>query len=119
MKKILFILTLMLTSFISVNAQTINDSIQTVQTREVYCEVAGYEKLLSTKLNIVIDYGQANKDKKYAKDDEGKTKTFNSMIDACNYMSENGWTFVNAYPISTGQQHIYHFMFKKVVQVEN
>jgi hypothetical protein len=33
-----------------------------------------------------------------------------------NYMGRAGWTFINAYPVRTGESEIYHFAFKKSFQ---
>jgi len=42
----------------------------------------------------------------------GKVKSFNSMVDALNYMGNNGWEFVQAYIVTSGQQNVYHWLLK-------
>lgn len=42
-----------------------------------------------------------------------KIKSFNSMIDALNYMGEDGWEFVQAYIVTTGEINVYHWLLKK------
>lgn len=44
----------------------------------------------------------------------GKYFSFNSMIEALNFMNDNGWEFVNAYAFSTGSQSVYHFLLKRI-----
>ena len=82
---------------------------------EQYCQIIASPKLLSNRVTIDIDFGEEksiwrdNRLKTY----DGKLKKFNTVIDALNYMGKEGWVFINAYPVSTGQSVIYHFAFKK------
>lgn len=83
---------------------------------EQYCEVIATGRLLSNKVTIDIDYGEERsfwKDHRL-KDDDGKLKKFNSVIDALNYLGKLGWKLVNAFPISEGSgPKVYHYVFKK------
>ncbi|MEO6636692.1 MAG: hypothetical protein ABIN25_00360 [Ginsengibacter sp.] len=83
---------------------------------EQYCEVVATGRLLSNKVTIDIDYGEERsiwKDHRI-RNDEGKFKKFNSVIDAVNYLGKDGWKLVNAFPISNGNNPmIYHYVFKK------
>ena len=83
---------------------------------EQYCEVVATGRLLSNKVTINIDYGEERsiwKDNRL-KDEDGKLKKFNSVIDAINYLGRDGWTLVNAFPVSTGNgPMVYHYVFKK------
>jgi hypothetical protein len=82
-----------------------------------YVQIVGTSKLLSSKLNIEIDFGQEDKlfkDKDTrVKSAEGKNLDFNSMIDALNFMSKNGYEFVNAYVITISNQNVYHYLLRK------
>lgn len=83
---------------------------------EQYCQVIATPRLLSNKVTIDIDFGD---EKKFWLDDrlknnEGKLKKFNTIIDALNYMGKDGWTFINAYPVRMGDTEIFHFAFKKL-----
>lgn len=83
---------------------------------EEYCMVLATSKLLSTKLTIQIDFGQEWsfwKDKRSLRDENGKKIVFNSVIDALNFMAEDGWEFVNAYAITVGNQNVYHYVLKR------
>jgi hypothetical protein len=35
------------------------------------------------------------------------------MVDALNFMSDNGYEFVTAYAITVGNSNVYHFLMKK------
>ena len=80
----------------------------------VYCEIVGSTKLFSTKVDVSVDYGQARKffSDQRIRDEEGKIKTFNSMVDAMNYLGEQGWEFVQAYVVTIGNQNVYHWLLK-------
>ena len=43
-------------------------------------------------------------------DKEGKKVEFNSMIDALNFMTTNGYVFEQAYTVTIGQSNVYHFL---------
>ncbi len=83
---------------------------------EQYCQVLATGRLLSSKVTIDIDYGEERsiwKDNRL-KNDEGRLKKFNTVIDALNYLGKNGWKLVNAFPVSTGNGPMfYHYVFKK------
>lgn len=84
-------------------------------TKYSYAEIVGTQKAFSRKLTVVLNYGQDIKpfSDQRIKDDEGKVKSFNNMIDALNYMADQGWEFVQAYTITIGQQNVYHWLLKK------
>ncbi len=75
-------------------------------------------KLRSTKLTIQIDFGQRTKffsagTETILKDEQGKALDFNSMIDALNFMTENGFEFVIAYTITVRNQSVYHYILRR------
>ena len=75
------------------------------QAKRYYCEVKGIEKELTSGLKIVFDFGNSPvysawgglKSKQKLVDDKGEEIPFNSMVDAGNYLSDKGWTFVQVY----------------------
>ena len=88
---------------------------------EEYCMVLATSNLLGTKVSISVDHGQEVKLFKNTgavRDDEGKMKKFNTVIDALNYLNEDGWLFVNAYSVTVGNQNVYHYMMKREVATE-
>ena len=86
---------------------------------DVFAMLVGTTKMFSSKVTITIDYGQAtkffeNKNKTMRViDKDGNAAKFNSIIDACNYMSSKGWEYVTAYPMVSNQGTCYHYLFKK------
>lgn len=82
----------------------------------VYCEILGIGKFLSKKVTISIDYGQEQSffSDNRIKDETGKAQSFNSMIDALNYMGQQGWEFVQAFIVTEGaNQNVYHYLLKR------
>ena len=115
MKKFLMVFVCLMTMVVSANAQETQ-----TDKHEVYCIIVGTEKFMSTKVTVTIDYGQEVKfwdgtSKMKMVDDNGEVIKFNSMVDACNYLSSMGWTFVNAYAASSNQGNCYHFLMKKTI----
>ena len=106
MKKIAFLL-LFIIAFAGVQAQKI----------EQYCEMTAQPKLFSRKVTIDIDNGEERKWISFKdtriKDELGKVKSFNSVIDAMNFLGRSGWQLVNAFMVIEGSQLVYHYVFKK------
>lgn len=100
-----------------VQAQTVND----VPLKDIdvdYVEIVGTSKLMSTKLNISLDFGQQTKlfsagKEVMVKDEGGKNIEFNSMVDALNFMAKNGFEMVQAYIVSANNQNVYHYLLHK------
>jgi len=82
---------------------------------EQYCQVIATPRLLSNKVTIDIDYGEEKSfwNDSRLKNNDGKLKKFNTIIDALNFMGQQGWVFINAYPVKTNTTEIFHFAFKK------
>ena len=84
-----------------------------------YIQIVGTAKVLSSKVTINIDFGQSTKlfgssKKQFAiLDKENKKVEFNSMIDALNFMTKNGYKFEQAYVVSTGNSSTYHYLMSK------
>ncbi len=122
MRKLLIVICVL---FISVGAfSQENNEAQKVgqqakQTNFVYCELLGKGKILSSKVNVDIDFGQAvsfwTPDRRY-KDENGKAVNFNSMVDAMNFMGSVGWEFVQAYVVTEGTQNVYHWLLKMEIK---
>lgn len=112
--KIILVISLLFYNFFF--TQTVNDKPLSEIDVE-YVQIVGTEKLLSNKLTIEIDFGQEDKffsaKDTQLKDKEGKLQVFNSMIDALNFMSENGYDFVTAYIVTVSNQNVYHYLLKK------
>lgn len=116
MKKVL-LLAIALFTISFAKAQTVNGvPLKDIQVE--YVQIVGTSKLLSPKLTIEIDFGQVNsywtnKDTQML-DEKGKKIEFNSMIDALNFMSANGYDFVSSYAVSVSQsQNVYHYLLRR------
>ncbi len=108
MKKIIIVL---LITFTTIKLFSQSDTTKVEQ----YCEVVATPRSFSNKVTIDINYGEERslwRDSRL-KNDEGKLKKFNSVIDALNYMGKDGWLFVNAFPDNVANDKIYHYVFKK------
>jgi hypothetical protein len=82
----------------------------------VYCELVGIPKLLSLKVNVSVDYGDERylfKDTRMRDEQTGKLTSFNSMVDALNYMGSKDWEFVQAYVVFNGSTNVYRWLLKK------
>jgi hypothetical protein len=117
MKKNLSLLTMCLFAVLTASSQTVND----IPVKDIdvdYVQIVGTSRILSNKLTIEIDFGQENKlfssDKDTrVKDINGKNMIFNSMVDALNFMTKNGYEFVQAYAFATNNQNVYHYLLRK------
>lgn len=84
-----------------------------------FIEIVGTQKVLSSKVTIFIDFGQrtklfGNNKKQFSiLDKEGKKVEFNSMIDALNFMTTNGYKFEQAYVVTVGNSSTYHYLMSK------
>lgn len=81
-----------------------------------YAELVGTGRLFSTKVTVVVDYGEEKgffEDTRVRDEVTGKVAKFNSMVDALNYMGAKGWEFVQAYVVTVSSQNVYHWLLKK------
>ena len=107
MRKIVFLLMLVLSNF----AYSQKDEMH-----RVYCELLGSSKFLSTKVTVSVDFGQdGNMWESKLVDENGKAMTFNSMVDAMNYMGRLGWKIEQSYVVTVGQQNVYHWLLSKEI----
>jgi hypothetical protein len=85
---------------------------------EQYCQLLAQNRAFSNKVTIDVNFGEERKffggDTRLKDELTGRVKKFNSTTDALNYMGQQGWTLVNAFPITVGGQDVYHFYFKKL-----
>lgn len=89
----------------------------TAQKVEQYCEMQASRKVLSSKVRIEIDQREERKlfefkDPKVKADLE-KVKSFNTIVDALNFLGKSGWKLVNGTVVSVGNFNVYHYIFKR------
>ena len=119
MKKIiitstLWLLPLLVKSQVLVEGKDIN-----ADSTLAYIEIVGADiGLFKKKLVVGVDFGQKmsiwdGKDTAI-KDKEGKNIIFNTMVDALNFFSRNGWSYEASYAISVPNSgNVYHFLLKR------
>ena len=116
MKKLLFVM-----AFVFIGHQAFSQTVNDVPIKDIdvaYVQIVGSSTLFSSKLNVQIDFGQETNiwtkgAETIIKDVNGKMMKFNSMIDALNFMNDNGYEFESAYAFAIGNQNVYHFLLKK------
>lgn len=112
MKKIILVLFIIPTILIG------QVKIDSLSNKTIYCEIVGTKKMFSQDVVVSIDYGQKktfwNWEKSMITDSVGNVSSFNSMIDAMNYMSSKGWSFVQAYTVTLGNQNVYHYLLTRI-----
>ena len=78
---------------------------------EQYCEVIASQTggLFSYKVNIDVDFGSEMKKEKdnRIKDTANGFKTFNTIVDALNYMGKQGWMIVTVFENGTKGNNTY------------
>ena len=112
-----FLIAFALFGFVLTQAQSVND-VPISDIDAPFIEILGTARLLSKKVTIEIDFGQEVKmfggmDQIKIRDGEGKNVVFNSMIDALNFFSSNGYKFEQAYTVTEGNQLVYHYLMSK------
>ena len=116
MKNIIATLVLLFT--VSSFSQTIN-GVPFSDIDTPFIEIVGTGKLLTNKVSVEIDFGQRTKFFGSAKkqtaivDAQGNKVVFNSMIDALNFMTTNGYKFEQAYAVTIGNTNVYHYLLSK------
>jgi hypothetical protein len=116
MKRFILISLFIFSGSLFLNAQTVND----VPIKDIdveYVQIVGTAKPLSNKVSIEIDFGQQNKlfrkRDTQLRDENGDLVEFNSMIDALNFMSKNGYKYKDAYALTIGNMKVYHYLLQK------
>ncbi len=116
MKRLIFVVALIF-AYSFADAQTVND----IPVKDIdvdYIQIVGSSSGFSKKVSIEVDFGQESsffesRTNHAIKDENGKTLKFNSMIDALNFFSQNGFDFVQAYAFAVGNQTVYHYLLRK------
>lgn len=108
------VILLMLVGMLSASAQVYVNDIDINETGVKYCELLAKQKFLSSKIIVLVDYGQAPEWKSpKIRDRDGKSYKFETVIGALNFMDANGWEYVNQYALTEGNNHVYHFLLKR------
>ncbi len=88
--------------------------------REIYCELVGkVVGVFGHKVQVEVDFGQEARWFRgidSLADKEGNVISFNSMVDALNYMANDGWCFVSALSVTRKNDNVYHYIMRKTVE---
>jgi len=85
---------------------------------EVFCDLISRKKFLGTDESIMINYGNRDSlwiDEKIYTLMSEELKKYNSIIDALNYMGNEGWKTINSYSSSKESYTIEHYILKKEI----
>jgi hypothetical protein len=88
------------------------------ESKFIYCQIIAYQKLMSTKYNIILDSGNETKyfkDQRLRDEQTGMIQAFNSPVDALNFMGEKGWELVSAFQITDQAKTTFYYPMKKKV----
>ena len=93
-------------------------ALASAETVEEYCMVLA-SKNLAGKITLSVDYGEQGGFMKSSstrvRTDDGKVAKFKSVIDALNYMAQDGWKFTDAYPLGAGGNYVLHYVMRREV----
>ena len=96
---------------------------QTPKPYKVFCEIVATPKFFSNKTTVELDFGQFSgfwsADRQLV-DEQGKTISFNSALDAANFMARRGWELEEVFVVqemSKGDSGTarYHWVLSKLV----
>ncbi len=111
MKKLFLLVIVGAMTMMVANAQSLQS--------KVYCELVGTQKFMSQKVTVQVDFGQNPSANSNLVDESGKKISFNSMVDAMNFMGKFGWEFESAYIVTQGAgssaQNVYHWLLSKYI----
>lgn len=117
MKKLILLISFAILSFSASFSQVIVDEVDINNLDLTYIKLTGVNtSVFGVKYKIYVDYGQKVKMFKAAKikNSEGKNMKFNTMIDALNFMSKNGWKFVTYSETNVNGKIITAYLLERV-----
>ena len=88
------------------------------KTIEVFCDLIATKKFLSTDVSIQINYGNRDSlwiDKTIYTLLASELKQYNTILDALNYMGNEGWQTINSYSASYNSYIVEHYILKKTI----
>ena len=85
---------------------------------EVFCDLMATKKFLSNNVEIKINYGNRDSlwlDKKIYTLLSSDLQNFNTILDALNYMGNEGWETISSYSSSYNSYIVEHYILKKII----
>jgi hypothetical protein len=99
-------------SFSQVSVEGVNIDVLDIN----YCKLVGYNRSLFGKVIITVDYGQEYKFSKtqLINGPSGRPVGFSSMVEALNFMDNNGWEYVdNSVLIAGNDTYISKYILRR------
>ena len=107
--------------FLLICLLALNLGVINVQAHRYYCEVTGRQSDFDSSMKVIFDFGTS-----FTRDfwgdlssrlkfvnENGNEIEFKSMVDAMNYMSDRGWSFLQAFATYTEGSEIQHWILYK------
>jgi hypothetical protein len=85
---------------------------------EVFCDLMATKKFLSNDVEIRINYGNRDSlwlDKKIYTLLSSDLQNYNTILDALNYMGNEGWETISSYSSSYNSYIVEHYILKKLI----
>ena len=102
----------------TLSLEKINKVVYENATIEVFCDLVSTKKFLGTEESITINYGNRDSlwlDQKIQILTASELKKYNSIIDALNYMGNEGWKTISSYSTSYNSYIVEHYILKKEI----
>lgn len=117
------LLIIILTSFFSIlHSQTVN-GLELKDLDVNYLRIYGRANFTGTKMVVRFEFGQRvrffDSKNRNVTDKDGKIITFNTMIDALNFISAYGYRLVQSYNTISGSTVYYHYIMEKIGLINN
>ena len=86
---------------------------------EVFCDLVSKKKFLGTKETITVNYGNRDSlwiDPRIYNLTQSELKKYTSIIEALNYMGNEGWKVISSYSTSQNSYIVEHYILKKEIK---
>ena len=116
MRKSILAAAMLLAATLGAKAQTVNGTpLKDVNAK--YMQLIVTQKLMSVKVIVLLDFGQktkffSNDKEKKIQDNEGNTIQFMGVIDAVNFMAENGYDLRHVYTKDIGNTNRTYYLLE-------
>ncbi len=115
MKKTIKLIVLLFIISNSAKSQSVFVNDQDINKLDIeYCELRVGQPINPLKVKIFVDYGQKFSIKRQnIMTPDKKIVKFNSAMHALNFMSKNGWNYVEQVAVQQGETTSYKYLMKK------
>ena len=99
--------------------EKVNRIVYENKTIEVFCDLVSKKKFLNTQEIISVNYGTRDSlwiDPKIYTLTASEIKEYGYIVDALNYMGNEGWKIVNTYSTSDNSYIVEHYILKKEIK---